>query len=417
MQKKAERLNPHYDVLIVGAGHAGAQAAIAMRKSGFTGSIAICGGENVLPYERPPLSKEYLAREKTFDRIQLRPEKFWIEKDVSLLLGREVVALDASAKIASLSNGQGISYEKLVWAAGGAPRRLRCDGADLAGVHAVRTKDDVDKIMVALDAGARKVGVVGGGYIGLETAAVLRKLGCEVTLIEFLPKLLSRVAGADISDFFAHEHRKHGVDLRLNTRIANFAGENGAVSQIGLTSGEIVACDFVVVGIGIEPEVSVLADAGAAAENGVWVDEFCCTSLPDIYAVGDCAAHRNPFAGGDRIRLESVQNANDMASVAASHICGKPEAYSATPWFWSNQYDLKLQTVGLSSGHDSSILRGSPRDRSFSVVYLKDRQVVALDCVNAVKDYVQGRKLVESRISVNAASLADTSVPLKSLVS
>lgn len=257
--------------------------------------------------------------------------------------------------------------------------------------------------------------IIGGGYIGLEAAAVLTKLGLHVTLLEALPRVLARVAGVELSNFYEAEHRAHGVDLRTEVAVECIEGQD-AVSGVRLASGEVLACDMVIVGIGIAPSVAPLLDAGANGDNGVEVDAYCRTSLPDVFAIGDCAAHANPFADGAVIRLESVQNANDQAICVAKAICGKPEAYHSTPWFWSNQYDLKLQTVGLSTGHDNAVLRGDPSTRSFSVAYLKQGRVVALDCVNAVKDYVQGKKLVEQRIAVHPEMLADSSVALKEMV-
>ncbi|MGE5722838.1 MAG: NAD(P)/FAD-dependent oxidoreductase [Sphingomonadales bacterium] len=403
------------DVVIIGTGHAGAQAGIALRQQGFDGSILMIGRDIEPPYERPPLSKEYLAGKKPFERIYIRPPAFWAEKGVDLLLGQTVTAVEATTKTVTLSTGESSHYGSLIWAAGGDPRRLTCAGADLAGVHSVRDKADVDRIMAELERGARQVAVIGGGYIGLEAAAVLTELGCQVTLLEALPRVLARVAGEALSHFYQDEHSARGVDLRLEASVECIEGRDGKVTGIRLANREVVPCEMVIVGIGIIPAVEPLVAAGAKASNGVEVDELCRTSLPDIYAIGDCAAHANRFAQGAVIRLESVQNANDMAQTAAKAICGKPAPYDAVPWFWSNQYDLKLQTVGLSTGHDHALLRGSPVERSFSVIYLKQGRVVALDCVNAVKDYVQGRKLVETGASVDPASLMDTSVPLKNL--
>lgn len=403
------------DVVIVGGGHGGAQAAIALRQNGFAGSILLIGREPYLPYERPPLSKEYLAREKTFDRILIRPEKFWVERDVAMALGREVVAVEPATRSVMLSDGERVGYGSLVWAAGGDPRRLSCPGADLAGLHAVRTRDDVDRLMSQLDAGARRAVVIGGGYIGLEAAAVLTKLGCRVVVLEALPRVLARVAGKELSEFFRTYHVAQGVDLRIDAGVDSIEGANGKVTGVRLSDGTAVPADLAIVGIGIEPCISPLADAGAEVGNGVLVDAFCRTSLPDVYAIGDCAAHVNKFAGDDPIRLESVQNATDMANVAAKSICGIATPYAATPWFWSNQYDLKLQTVGLSAGHDDAVLRGDPASGAFSVVYLRDGKVVALDCVNMVKDYVQGRKLVEEGATIAPRLLADISIALKDI--
>ena len=404
----------HFDVVIVGGGHGGAQAAIALRTQGFAGSIAIVGRETEPPYERPPLSKEYLAQEKPFERLYLRPREYWADKQVELLLGREVTALDAAARQITCAEGSSLTYGDLIWATGGDPRRLSCPGADLAGIHYVRTRADVDGMMAELPQ-VRHAVVIGGGYIGLEAAAVLSKLGKQVTLLEALPRVLARVAGEDLSRFFEGEHRAHGVDLRTGMAVEAIEGE-GRVSGVKLADGTVIPADVVIVGIGIVPSIGVLVAAGAAGGNGVDVDERCRTSLPHVFAIGDCAAHANSFADGAVIRLESVQNANDMATVVAKVITGQDASYGATPWFWSNQYDLKLQTVGLSAGHDATVLRGDPATRSFSVIYLRQGKVIALDSVNCAKDYAQGRKLVEQRVAADPAALVDPAIPLKDLV-
>ena len=404
-----------YDVVIVGAGHAGAQAAIALRQSGFAGTIAVIGREDQAPYERPPLSKDYLARDKPFERLLIRPPAFWAERQIDLVLGTSVTAIEPVAREVALSHGGRLGYGVLIWAAGGDPRRLPVPGGDLPGVHAVRTRADVDRIMAELDGGAQRVVVIGGGYIGLEAAAVMSKLGRQVTLLEALPRVLARVAGEDLSRFFEAEHRGHGVDVRLESAVEAIEGE-GRATAVRLAGGETFACDMVLVGIGIVPTIVPLVEAGARGCNGVEVDELCRTSLPHVYAIGDCAAHANSFADGAMIRLESVQNANDMASTVAKAICGDPIPYRATPWFWSNQYDLKLQTVGIGAGHDQAVLRGDPATRSFSVVYLRKGRVIALDCVNAVKDYVQGRKLVDAGARIDPVRLADASVRLADLM-
>ena len=404
------------DLVIVGTGHAGAQAAIALRQNGFAGSILMLSRDPELPYERPPLSKEYLAGDKPFERMLIRPEAFWAGKAVDLRLGCAVTKVDPAGKELTVAGGDTIAYGTLIWAAGGDPRRLSCPGADLGGIHAVRDKADVDRMKAELEAGAHEVVVIGGGYIGLEAAAVLRKLGCEVTLLETQDRVLSRVAGEDLSRFYDEEHRRHGVDLRLGADVASIQGDGDRVTGVKLASGETLECDLLVVGIGIVPAVGPLIAAGAAGANGVEVDQFCRTSLPDIYAVGDCAAHANSYAGGAVIRLESVQNANDMATCAAKAICGDPQPYAALPWFWSNQYDLRLQTAGLSFGHDATVLRGDPAARSFSVIYLKEGRVIALDCVNRTKDYAQGRRLVEERAVIAPELLLDTETELKAML-
>lgn len=404
------------DIIIVGSGHGGAAAAIALRQRGFDGSIAMVTRERHLPYERPPLSKEYLSGDKPFDRILIRKPEFWDERDIAILQGRSVASIDAEARQVGFPDGSAMSYGTLIWAAGGDARRLDCPGSELAGIHAVRDRADVDALKAELDAGARRVVVIGGGYIGLEAAAVLRKRDCAVTVLENQSRVLARVAGEDLSRFFEAEHRAAGVDLRLGAVVQEIEGQGGRVTGVRLADGDLVPADIVIVGIGIVPTVGPLLLAGASGANGVDVDELCRTSLPDIYAIGDCAAHANDFADGQVIRLESVQNASDMATVVAKVLTGEDAPYAATPWFWSNQYDLKLQTVGLNHGHDGVVTRGDPKSRSFSVVYLRAGRVVALDCVNAIKDYVQGKKLVEAGSVIAPEALADAGVPLKELL-
>lgn len=403
-----------FDVVIVGAGHGGAQTAIMLRTQKFAGSIAIIGDEPELPYERPPLSKEYFAGEKEFERIQLRPAKYWDERDVTMLLGKRVASVDPVAHTVTTDGGETIGYGKLVWAAGGHPRMLPIRGGDLPGVQGVRTRADADAMKAASET-ARQIVVIGGGYIGLEAAAVLTKAGKKVVLLEALDRVLARVAGEDLSRFYEKEHRDHGVDLRLGVAVEAIEGESH-VTGVRLAGGELIPADLVIVGIGIVPAVEPLIAAGAEGANGVRVDRLCKTSLPDIYAIGDCAAHANDFAEGAVIRLESVQNANDQANVVAKGICGDEASYHAIPWFWSNQYDLKLQTAGLSTGHDQAVLRGDPATRSFSVVYLKAGRVIAIDCVNATKDYVQGRMIVTAGLVATPEQLADVETPLKELL-
>jgi 3-phenylpropionate/trans-cinnamate dioxygenase ferredoxin reductase subunit len=404
----------HFDVVIVGGGHGGAQVAISLRTQKFEGSIAIVGDETDLPYDRPPLSKEYFAGEKEFERILLRPAKYWDERAVTMLLGKRVVSVDPVAHCVATDAGETIGYGKLVWATGGNPRMLPIPGGDLPGVQGVRTRADADAMKAASES-ADQIVVIGGGYIGLEAAAVLRKAGKKVVLLEALDRVLARVAGEELSRFYEKEHRDHGVDLRLGVNVEAIEGESH-VAGVRLAGGEVIPADLVIVGIGIIPAVEPLVAAGAEGGNGVLVDRYCKTSLPDIYAIGDCAAHENDFAEGLVIRLESVQNANDQANVVAKGICGVEAPYHAIPWFWSNQYDLKLQTAGLSTGHDQAILRGDPASRNFSIVYLKAGKVVALDCVNATKDYVQGRMIVTAGLKATAEQLADTDTPLKALL-
>jgi 3-phenylpropionate/trans-cinnamate dioxygenase ferredoxin reductase subunit len=405
------------DIVIVGAGQGGAQTAMALRQQKFAGSVLMLGAEPLHPYERPALSKEYLSGEKAFDALFLRPAAYWEEKNIALRLGERVTAVDASAREVRLRDGRTVHYGKLVWAAGGRPRRLPSVRADLAGVHCVRDRADVDRMLSELGTGSEVV-VIGGGYIGLEAAAVLRKKDKRLTVLEAEDRVLARVAGEPLSRFFEAEHRAHGVDVRLGTKVVALDETDGRVSSVRLANGDSLRADLVIVGIGIEAEVEPLAVAGAEIGDGVRVDLHGKTSLPDVYAIGDCAAHPNVHANGRVVRLESIQNANDQAMIVAKSIAGtlRPdERYDAVPWFWSNQYDLRLQTVGLFLDHDDVVVRGAPESRSFSVVYLRRGCVVALDCVNLTKDYVQGKALITKRVVVDREKLARADVPLKEL--
>ncbi|MET0545673.1 MAG: FAD-dependent oxidoreductase, partial [Caulobacterales bacterium] len=341
------------DVVIVGAGHGGAAAAAQLRQNKFEGSIIVVGEEAELPYERPPLSKDYFSGEKTFDRIMIRPEKFWTDRNIEMMLNTRVASVDAEAKTVTFEHGGGLKYGKLIWATGGAPRRLPIPGGDLAGIYTVRNRSDADAMVGHLPE-VKNVVVIGGGYIGLEAAAVLRKFDRHVTLLEALDRVLARVAGPDLSAFYEAEHRAHGVDLRTSVGVDEIVGEAGKVTGVKLKDGEIVPADMVIIGIGIIPAVGPLLEAGAAGGNGVNIDAQCRTSLPDVFAIGDCAAFAAKFAGGTTMRVESVQNAHDQGALVAKIITGHDVYYEAAPWFWSDQYDLKLQTIGLSVGYDQT---------------------------------------------------------------
>lgn len=400
-----------YDVLIVGGGHGGAQAAIALRQAKFEGSIAIISAENEYPYERPPLSKDYFAGEKAFERILIRPGTYWAESGVDLLLGRSVDTVDPVSQLITTSGGEVIAYSKMIWATGGNPRKLLCAGANLPGVHVVRNKNDIDSILSDLD-NVADVTIIGGGYIGLEAAAVLCKLRKKVTVLEAMDRVLARVAGEPLSRFYEAEHRAHGVDIHLNAEVMAIEGENQVIG-VKLSDGQVIPSQMVIVGIGITPAVLPLAQAGASVAGGVIIDEYCRTSLPNVFSIGDCAEHSNEFAGGLIMRVESVQNANDMASAVAKSITGGLTKYHAVPWFWSNQYDLRLQTVGLSAGYDATILRGDVTARSFSVIYLKQGKFIAIDCVNSTKDYVQAKALIVNGLALPPERLSDARISLK----
>lgn len=392
----------HQEVLIVGGGHGGAQTAVSLRQLGFEGSITIVGDETEPPYERPPLSKEYFSGEKTFEQIHLRPPTYWSDKKVALVSGETVVGVDPEARTVVTASGKTLAYGVLVWSAGGSPRRMTCDGASLAGVHAVRNRADIDAILAEL-ANVKRVVIVGGGHIGLEAAAVMRKFDKAVTLIEAQARLLTRVAGPALSYFFETEHRAHGVDIRLGESVDCLDGTE-RVTHVVLANGERVPADLVIVGIGITPNVETLAAAGAKVTNGVDVDARCRTSLPDVFAIGDCANQADRYASGDRVRIESVPSVSEQAMTVARELTGQGRDQCALPWFWSNQYDLKLQTVGLSNGYDEELIRGDPESRSFSVVYLREGRIIAVDAVNSARDFVRGRVWVGSGAGVEALS-------------
>ena len=402
-----------YDVVIVGTGHAGAHAAIALRRLGYRGSIGLCGEERLLPYERPPLSKSYLSGAKDWERLQLRPESYWREQEIDVLPQTRVNAVDPAAHEVD-AGGAPLGYRKLIWAAGGHPRRLSCQGADLHGVHYIKTVDDVDRLRVDLLPSHRVV-IIGGGYIGLETAATLSKLGKHVTVLEAQDRVLARVAGATLSRFFEQTHRTHGVKVHLGASVIAIEETDGRASGVRLNGGESFGADLVIVGIGIVPQVEPMRAAGATVRDGVLVDAQLRTTLPDVFCIGDCALHFNRYAMDGRVpvRLESIQNATDQATAVAKVIAAGSAVDEALPWFWSEQYDIRLQTAGISSGFDDYVIRGDPDGAAFSVIYLRETRVVALDCVNASRDFVQGRALIVNRIVASRDALGDVTRSLK----
>ncbi|APG62401.1 pyridine nucleotide-disulfide oxidoreductase [Sphingorhabdus lutea] len=404
----------NYDIVIVGGGHAGAQAAISLRQNGFTGSIFIISNEKLLPYERPALSKDYLAGKKSADRLLIRPEAFWQERNIEFLLGVRVSKIDAAGHVITTSDQGEIAYGQLIWAAGASPRWLQCKGSELGNIFSVRTMGDVDQMQAELKS-PRQIIIIGGGYIGLEAAASLSKMGHDITIIEAEERLLSRVAGAPLSQFYADIHRAQGIKILLKSQVSEIIGREGKISAVTLQDGTVLPAHIAIIGIGVVPNVGPLMEAGAAVGNGVDVDTYCRTSLNDIFAIGDCASHANPFAAGAVIRLESVQNCNDMANIVAKNICGEPSEYHAVPWFWSNQYDIRLQTIGLNLGYDDIIIRGSMEAQKFSLIYTQNGHVIALDCVNNAKDYVQGKALVEARAKIDADKLANIDMTLKDI--
>jgi len=400
-------------IIIIGAGQAGAQAAASLRQAGYSGDILMFGAENELPYQRPPLSKAYLQGELAADRLFLRPKAFYEQQNIDLRPGVRIARIDPAAKIIVTEAGDEFAYEKLLLATGAPPRRLDCPGADLKGVHYLRTIEDSDALRPALSRGGRLV-IVGAGYIGLEVAASARKAGVDVTVLEMADRVLARVAGKEISAFFEALHRAHGVDLRLGAALKGFEGQ-GLVEAAVLETGEKIACSAVLVGVGARPSTRLAEDAGLTLANGVWTDDHARTSDPSIYAAGDCASHPSPIYGR-RMRLESVPNAIEQAKIAGANMAGGDAVYDAVPWFWSDQYDVKLQTVGVSEGADRTFIRGDVAAKKFSVWYFANGRLLAVDAVNDPAAFAASKKLIAARIPVDAKKLADPESDLKSLV-
>lgn len=399
-------------VVIAGAGHAAGQAVVTLRQEKFSGQIVLVGDEPYLPYQRPPLSKNFLAGELPAERLYLKPASFYDDPGIALRLNTKITAIDPGGKSLAISNGDNIHYDRLILSLGARARPLPIDGADLQHVHYLRTITDVEAIRAELDVGRRLV-VIGAGYIGLEVAAVARQQGLDVTVVEMADRVMSRVVSPEISDFYQIEHTNHGVKLRLSTGVKALHGKK-RVRQAELDNGDIIPADFVVIGVGILPNTELAEQAGLAVDDGIVVDDHCQTSDPNIYAIGDCTSHPNGIYDR-RLRLESVHNALEQAKTAARNLCGKDVQYCQVPWFWSDQYDLKLQIAGLSEGYDDVVIRGNPAERSFSCLYLKDSRLIALDAVNSARDFVQAKSLISTRTVLPADRLADSKTALKDL--
>ena len=397
-------------IVIIGAGHAAGQAAASLRQAKFEGPITIIGDEAHVPYQRPPLSKQYLAGTQLADKVYLRAEKFYADKDIQLMLDTRATQIDPSTKTINLDNGETIAYEKLLIGTGSRPRKLSIEGSDLSGIHYLRTMDDVDGIRADVKPGANLV-IVGGGYIGLEVAAVGIELGMNVHVLEMEERILQRVTTPEMSAYYHKLHTDRGVHIHTQTGVTGFSG-NGSVEKV-LCGDESFDADIVIVGIGIIPNIEIAEEAGIHCDNGIVVDDHCRTSDPDIYAAGDCTNHPNPLMN-KRLRLESVPNAMDQARVSTANMLGDDKVYAAIPWFWSDQYDLKLQMVGFSADGDSQVLRGDMDTHQFAIFYLKDGKVVAADAVNSPKEFMLCKQLVGK--PADPAKLADPETDLKSLL-
>lgn len=405
-------MDARYDVVVVGAGHAGVNVTANLAKGGFTGSVGLLSDEALLPYKRPPLSKGYLLGAEEIETLPLRSADYWAQSSAQLHFRSRVVNIDPARRVVGTASGDAIGYRHLVWAAGGRARTLTTPGAALTGVHSLRTLNDAIRLKDHM-VSARRALVVGGGYIGLEIASAFRGMGLQVVLVEAGARVLGRVTSHVVSEFFQRVHRDAGIDLRLNTTVTEFRGVANRVRSAVLSDGDEVGCDIAVVGIGMEPNVEPLAEAGATCVGGVEVDALCRTDLEAVSAIGDCASQAHPVSRGHRVRFESVQNASDQAKVAASDILGRPAVSTEVPWFWSDQYHIKLKSAGVQFGYDEVVIRGDPSEDSFSVLYLADSRLVAVDCVNRAADFARGRALIKDRAVVDLGDRLDPAEPLR----
>jgi 3-phenylpropionate/trans-cinnamate dioxygenase ferredoxin reductase component len=403
-------------IVIVGAGQAAAQAIDTLRRKGVKDPIVMVGDEPHLPYQRPPLSKKYLAGALEPERLLIRPAHFYAEHGVDARVGHRVLNIDRGSKRVTLDDGEVLAYDKLLLATGSRPRGLTCPGASLPGVHFLRSMADVDGIRADLAPGRRLV-VVGGGYIGLEVAASCRELGVEVTVIEMASRVMNRVTCAEVSEFYEAQHRRHGVHIVCDARVRALLGnESGSrVRAVACEDGSEYPADVVVVGVGVAPIDELAVAAGLECANGIVVDEFCRTSDPDVYAAGDCTNHPSAHYGC-RLRLESVDNAFEQGTSAALNMLGTPTRHDKVPWFWSDQFDLRLVIVGLSQTAEIVVLRGHPGTGSFSACYLRGGELIAIDTVNSVKDQMAARKLIPARMRPNVDKLGDSTIALRDCV-
>ena len=397
-------------VVIIGAGHAAGQAAASLRQAKFEGDITIIGDEAHIPYQRPPLSKAYLKGEQGADKVYLRAAAFYEDRNIDLKLSTSATAIDTTAKTVTLDNGEALAYEHLLISTGSRPRKLSIEGSDLPGIHYLRTMDDVDGLRDGMREGANLV-IVGGGYIGLEVAAVGRELGLNVHVLEMEDRILQRVTTPEMSAYYHQLHEGRGVNIHINTGVTGFAGD-GRVQEV-ICGDQRFPADIVIVGIGIIPNTELAEAAGIHCDNGIVVDDHCRTSDPSVYAAGDCTNHPNPLLDR-RLRLESVPNAMDQARVSTANMLGDDKVYAAIPWFWSDQYELKLQMVGFSADGDTQVLRGDMDANQFAVFYLKDGKVVAADAVNSPKEFMLCKQLVGK--AADPDMLVDPEADLKALL-
>ncbi|MES2756567.1 MAG: FAD-dependent oxidoreductase [Pseudomonadota bacterium] len=405
-------------LIVIGAGHAGAEAAVAARQGGYAGRIVVIGDELPLPYHRPPLSKAYLHGGATIESLLLKPQAAYDKAEVTLRLGSRVDRIDRADKAVVLADGERLAYSQLIIATGSRARPLNAPGLPSrsrpSNLFYLRNIDDVEAMRPHFVEGKRLV-IVGAGYIGLEVASVARKCGLQVTVLEAAPRVLARVTAPEVSAFYASLHEQAGVRILADSQIAQInLDPQGAIASLGTADGALIEADLVIAGIGVVPNQEVAQDAGLTIDNGIATDNCMRTSDPDIFAIGDCSSHPSQVYGR-RIRLESVPNALEQARCVASVVCGAPKPYVSVPWFWSDQYDLKLQMVGLSQGYDQVVLRGDPANKSFAVFYLREGAVISADCINRPLEFVPLKKLVTARAVIAPERLADESVTLKEI--
>ena len=400
--------------IIIGASHAAAQLAPTLRQQGWTGSISMISNEYFLPYHRPPLSKDYLAGAKNAEQILIRPAAIYNKCDIGITMGVTAATIDRRNKQLQLEDGMTMDYDKLVLTTGARVRKIDIPGVDLDGVFYLRDLNDAQQIKLSTGANKRAV-IIGGGYIGLETASALRKLGMQVTVLEAMPRILQRVTAPEVAAFYARIHKEEGVEIVADVQAISISGDK-QVQSVQCHNGTEYKADLVIIGVGVIPNTALAEQAGLTIDNGIVVDEYARTSDENILAAGDCTSHYNPIYQR-HLRLESVQNALDQATVAASTICGNLKPYSALPWFWSDQYDLKLQIAGLSQGYTDVVVRGDIEgSRSFAAFYMREGKLLAVDAVNRPQDFMFGKRLILQGNQLDPEQLADDSLPLKTLI-
>ena len=398
-------------IVIVGAGQAATQAATSLRAGGFIGKLTIIGEESALPYQRPPLSKAYLSGTMSMERVTLKSAQSWIEDNVEVIVSTTVSAINRDAKFVITQDGRMFGYDTLILATGARVRKIACPGADLTGLHYLRTVKDVDGLRTAMKAGHRLV-VIGGGYIGLEVAAVARKAGLEVTILEASDRVLARVAPPAVSAFFEDLHRDAGVTLVTGAKVTAIIG-NGHVTGVALGDGSVVAADVVLVGIGIIPNAELARDAGILAPDGIETDKDARTSDPNVFAIGDCASRPLVHYGDRRARLESVHNALEQGKLAAAAILGLHRPTEETPWFWSDQYDVKLQIAGISTGATLTVIRGDPATKRFAAFHLDaNNRLLGVDAINAPPEFIVAKQVIARHGVLAPETLADMSISM-----